>query len=327
MKQKTHTWIGIRAIGLMQQDPGTRGLGRLLAPWVRHCHAGCWLPDMSGFKKGHGMTQNHTFKIKPLPWTAPHFVLDQAGLTAELDQNLALAGHVAAMSSLATAWWARPYKADQPGGQHLPDCLSSLYDTILDLMLIGDDEVDRIVPGTVSYKDYLEPKVQISKEQISTFFFLISHYIADCFMPCHCDGRALAAYSNGIHKQWEQRWDRRIDNEFAKKNLKASAETDQQIIDRAAALDAKLELSFKVPVTYRKSDDIWTTAVHWCRASFALHNEIFPEATYPFGAGACAKFGKHFTDKKKLRQYDAIVLQSAVYAVAGIWKKIWRKFT
>lgn len=329
MKQRGHTWIALRAIGLIQDDTKTQDLAQVLAPWAKYSYIGCWLPDMQKFKKGHGIIGNHTFKNAPYTGkNKSRFVLRKQNLLDALDPNLALHDYISSDSTLGASWWNKPYKAIQKDGEHLPDCLSSLFDTIADMLLLGDPELDALVPGSTGYGNYLDPSCALSKEQVSTFFFMLSHYIADCFMPCHADKRKLAAFlKHGVHEGWERHWDKLVGSYFNKKKLKNTNDTSQQIIDKAKNLDATLGLTFKTPLTWPDTDnDIWETAIIWCRASFAFSCNIFPISKYPYGSQKQPKFKAYFTDVAKLAEYDRIVLQSAVYAVASTWKQIWRKF-
>lgn len=329
MKQIGHTWIALRAIGLIQDDPKTQDLAQILSPWAQHSSIGCWLPDMQKFKKGHGIIGNHTFKNAPYSGkNKSRFVLPKQKLLKGLDPNLSLHGYISSNSTLDSSWWNTPYKAIQKDGEHLPDCLSSLFDTIADMLLLGDPELDALVPGSTGYGDDLDPSCALSKEQVSTFFFMLSHYIADCFMPCHADKRKLAAFEkDGVHEGWEKHWDKLVGSYFKKSKLKKTKDTSQQIIDKAKDLDTTLGLTFKTPLTWSDSDnDIWETAIFWCRASFAFSCDIFPITTYPYDSQEQPLFEDYFTDAVKLAEYDGIVLQSAVYAVASTWKQIWRKF-
>jgi len=329
MKQIGHTWIALRAIGLIQEDPKTQDLARVLAPWAKHSYIGCWLPDMSKFKKGHGIVGNHTFKNAPYRGkNQSRFVVEKKKLLKALDPNLALHQYLGSDSTLSASWWAQPYKAQQKEGEHLPDCLSSLFDTIADMLLLGDRELDALVPGSSGYGDYLDAACALSKEQVATFFFILSHYVADCFMPCHADKRKLAAFERGgVHEGWEKHWDRLIGPYFNKKKLKETSDTSEQILEKARELDDKLGLKFKIPLTWPENDnDIWETAVLWCRASYAFSCDIFPVDQFPYGSRKQPLFKEYFTDASKLADYDRIVLQSAAYAVASSWKQIWRKF-
>lgn len=329
MKQIGHTWIALRAIELIQNDPKTHGLGKVLAPWAKHSYIGCWLPDMPGFKKGHGIVGNHTFKNAPYSGeNRSRFVVSKKKLLTALDPNLALHEFIQTKSTLKADWWRQPYKAVQKDGEHLPDCLSSLFDTIADLLLLGDAPLDELVPGKTGYGAYLDPACSLASEQVSTFFFMISHYIADCFMPCHADKRKLAAFkTGGAHEGWEKHWDKLIGSYFKKTALKKTSDSSEQVVKKSKGLDKTLGLSFETPLTWPKNDnDIWETAIYWCRASFAFNCEIFPVDKYGYKSQKQPRFKEYFTDPSQLAEYDRIVLQSAVYAVASTWKTIWRKF-
>jgi len=329
VKQIGHTWIALRAIGLIQDDPKTKDLARILSPWAKYSYIGCWLPDMQKFKKGHGIIGNHTFKNAPYTGNnQSRFILPKQKLLDVLDPNLALHDYISAISTLNESWWNQPYKAIQKDGEHLPDCLSSLFDTIADMLLLGDPELDSLVPGSTGYGDYLDPACALTKEHVSTFFFMLSHYIADSFMPCHADKRKLSAFAmDGVHEGWEKHWDKLVGAYFQKNRLENTSDTSTQVIEKAKDLDAILGLTFKTPLTWPDTDnDIWETAIFWCRASFAFSCNVFPIEMYPYDSQEQPLFKEYFTDVKKLAEYDRIVLQSAVYAVASTWKQIWRKF-
>lgn len=328
MKQQTHTWIALRALALIKKDPKTRGLAKLLEHQARESYIGCWLPDMISFKKGHGQTEKHTFKMEPYKGdVAKRFVVEKNNLLRKLNRNLELHTFLSNDTTLNKTWWKGSYKADNSGGNHLPDVMDSLFDTILDLMLLGDKEVDKIVPGAINFTEYLTENIIIRKEQISTFYFMLSHYIADCFMPCHCDKRVLGSYKNGkVHKQWEMHLDNKIGSYFSKKNLiKSTAGTDQ-ILMAAEGIDNIFGLSFPSKISFSKKHDVWESAIFFCRASFAFSNILFSKQDYSFTSKKSPKFGEYFSDKTLLKEYDKIILQSAVYSVASIWKKAWRKF-
>ncbi len=328
MKQIGHTWIALRAIGLIEKDRKTKGLAKVLAPWAKHSYIGCWLPDMPGFKKGHGIVGNHTFKNAPYEGNnESRFIISKRKLLKALDPNLELHSYIRNESTLPKSWWDQPYKAKQKDGEHLPDCLASLFDTIADLLLLGDGDLEALVPGTTGYGQHLAPECSLTAAQVSTIFFMMSHYIADCFMPCHADKRKLASFKRGgLHAGWEKHWDNWAGKYFKKTNLNTTNDTSAQVIAKAATLDSKLGLSFNTPLTWPKNkNDIWETAIYWCRASFAFSSEIFPLDKYPYGSRKQPAY-KNFFTKAQLSKYDKIVLQSAVYAVASTWKQIWRKF-
>ena len=97
---------------------------------------------------------------------------------------------------LEDEWWDQPYKADPQPGQHLANRTMSLCTTLTDLLILGDREVAPLVPGRVSFANQLDDEARSSAEQIATYFFNLSHFVADSCQPCHCDARKLAADLN-----------------------------------------------------------------------------------------------------------------------------------
>ena len=45
MNQRTHSWIAVRAIALLEDENTERNLVRLLKPHVRKASVGAWIPD------------------------------------------------------------------------------------------------------------------------------------------------------------------------------------------------------------------------------------------------------------------------------------------
>ena len=92
---------------MIQDDAKTKDLAKVLAPWAKHSYIGCWLPDMSKFKKGHGIIGNHTFKNAPYTGSnKSRFVLRKQKLLNALDTNLALHDFISSASTLDASWWS-----------------------------------------------------------------------------------------------------------------------------------------------------------------------------------------------------------------------------
>ena len=329
MKQKAHTWIALRAIGLLQNDWKTKKLASILSPYARESCIGCWLPDMSSFKKGHGYTNNHTFKCAPYNGENPkRFIVKKNKLLNSIDKNLMLYSYIKNKSTLTSGWWSKPYKAIQSDGDHLPDTISSLCDTIYDMLLLGDSKLEKIIPGKPGYLKFLGNSCALSSQQVSMFFFILSHYVADCFMPCHSDKRKLSSFNNGkIHGYWEKRLDNKIGIYFSKHNILKTKDNPNKIIKKAQDMDDNFGLLFPSEISWGDlKNDIWQTSLMWCRASFAFCCDIFPVSEYPYDSKKTPYFSEILSNNENLGEYEAIILQSAVYAVASVWKKIWSKF-
>ena len=54
MKQRTHTWLAIRAIALLEDSGAAPGLVKLLKPYVNSVAIGSWIPDLADSKRGSG---------------------------------------------------------------------------------------------------------------------------------------------------------------------------------------------------------------------------------------------------------------------------------
>jgi hypothetical protein len=66
MKQATHAWIAVRAMGLIEHDPETAGLFSILRPHIKNAALGAWMPDLADSKLGSGDLDNHVFKMQPV---------------------------------------------------------------------------------------------------------------------------------------------------------------------------------------------------------------------------------------------------------------------
>jgi hypothetical protein len=65
MNQRTHTWLAIRAVALLEDAGAASGLVSMLKPNVQKASVGAWIPDMQDTKKGSGDIDNHVFEYRP----------------------------------------------------------------------------------------------------------------------------------------------------------------------------------------------------------------------------------------------------------------------
>ena len=65
MNQRTHAWIAIRAIKLLEDENQSNKLVKLLKPFTQEASIGAWIPDKRDAKLGGAQTQNHIFKLSP----------------------------------------------------------------------------------------------------------------------------------------------------------------------------------------------------------------------------------------------------------------------
>ena len=169
-------------------------------------------------------------------------------------------------------------------------------------------------------------------------FFMLSHFIADVSMPCHCDARKLAAYAEGLHKELEAYWSREIETGFEKANLlkdtsnlsPAEARADSnKVLQQARAIDDTFDLNFgqvSVP-DLRPGNDVWLEVINLCRASFAVASIIASYQQYPYDSQIRAPFETIFGNgnRQRLKEVSQAVMHDAILNTAIVWKHIWNK--
>ena len=75
MNQRTHAWIAIRAIKLLDDKHQASGLVNILKPFTRKAAIGAWIPDKRDAKLGGARTQNHIFKLGPNTQSGKSFTM------------------------------------------------------------------------------------------------------------------------------------------------------------------------------------------------------------------------------------------------------------
>jgi hypothetical protein len=341
MNQRTHSWIAIRAIALLKDESKEKNLVRLLKPHARKASVGAWIPDQIDAKRGGSVTDNHVLKIKPYTGREKwRFVTEKNELLKRIRKHRKTYDFLRADDILDDQWWAAPYKGDVPKpGQHLPNRAMALSTMMKDLLLMGCREIDRLIPGDVRFAQYMIPETRTQEAAAVMYFFMLSHFIADMCMPCHCDGRKLAGYARGLHKEMEKHWSRKVGTGFEKRNLlqkdlkltPAGARADSsRVLEQARNVDGKFGLNFgqiSIP-DLRRKHDVWLEAVYLCRASFAMASIIAPPQLYPYDdPRARAPFEAVLgdTNSQLLEDVNETVMHDAVLNTAIVWKHIWNK--
>jgi hypothetical protein len=122
MDQKTHAWIALRALKLIEDEGQMKGLVKLLKPQARGAAIGAWLPDDRDAKKGSAATSNHVFKMTPYlkKQNRERFITKKADLLKKLGDDRAIHGFLKDDKTLDAKWWARPYRADVEPRRHSP---------------------------------------------------------------------------------------------------------------------------------------------------------------------------------------------------------------
>ncbi len=338
MKQRTHSWIAIRAIALLSDERKEKNLVKLLKPHARKASVGAWIPDMADAKRAGSGIDNHVLKISPMKRKDKRFVQGKADLCKKLGSRRAMTAYLKKDTTLSASWWGRAYKGrvSKPG-MHLPNRAMGMSTMMRDLLIMGNPTVDALVPGRVGFAKQMHPEARTEDEAVAMFFFMLSHFVADCSMPLHCDARRISGYSAGIHKQWEGKWNTKVGTYFEKKNLLkpdpnlSQLKDSNAVLRKARAVGLKFGLKFGAKNTVpglAKKHDVWLEMINVCRGSFALFNIIAPQKDYPFDNRVKkVKFDTVFAANRPSLEtdMDRLILHDAVLNTAIVWKHIWGK--
>ncbi len=330
MNQQTHAWLAIRALALLDELQEIPALVSMLKPHVKAAAIGAWIPDLQDAKLGSGKIDNHVLKMRPFNGALKdRYVVNKQELCGQLGTYRSMTKFIKQDGTLVDAWWKTPYKANPKPGQHLANRAMALTISLCDLLILGDATVAAAVPGSVSFAAELDSQARSSAEQVATFFFMLSHFVADACMPCHCDARPLAAYNGGLHMELEEHWSDEVGILFAKEKLGQSTASSTEILKMAQDVDLKFSLSFPTAVPALKSGDIWNEMMAICRGSFAIASIIAPPAQFPYDSKNKAPLKTLFAGdagQKALKNLDRILMQDAVLNIAIVWKHVWSRF-
>lgn len=304
---------------------------------------GAWIPDQADAKRGGAGSrqENHILKIAPLAdGRQERFIKRKQDQIGELGTHRMTAQFIESDTSLDNAWWGTPYKGDvDRPGQHLPNRAMALSTTLKDLLLLGNDLIDALLPGAVRFRQYLDRDCCTDEEAAAMYFFMLSHFVADGAMPCHCDNRKLASYGEGVHREWEQHWSKKIGTFFEKEKLlpvesgtgtATSAPRDSEVLDEARQRDGRFGIGFgsnAVPDLIG-GHDVWLEMMQVCRGSFALASIVCSPGQYPYDdEQARARFDQVLGGANEQRRdaLDAVIMHDAVLNTAIVWKHIWNK--
>jgi len=334
MDQRTHAWIAIRAIKLLKDEGQVPRFIEVLKPYAQEASIGAWIPDKRDAKLGGAQTQNHIFKIGlydgPLK---SRFVVTRNKMTKRLGPERLVTGFLNKYTNiLDNVWWRASYKANPSPGRHLANRAMALTINNIDMFILGNPPVQDLVPGRIGFVNKVPMATRCTAGQIAIFFFMLSHFIADAMMPCHCDERDLSDYKNGLHMELEKHWSQKVGTYFNENNLTQPGLNDDDILRQTESIDEKFGINFRNQVPDMNSDDVWEEIVILCRASFAVASIIAPPNQWPYKPAQQTRATYHtlFTQNQQgkdlLAEIDRVIMHDAVLNVAIVWKNIWKRF-
>jgi len=286
---------------------------------------GAWFPDSV---ISDNLTGGHTFKLrKPT---------NEGEILACPEIKNFTPKHLCSLKQLGIDENRLKEKLCIEDGYNLPDRCEALSHAIRDMVLIQD--VER--KGS---------NILFNDDQITLYFLMLSHYLADAHVPPHSDARDFYGPST-IHPDMEGYWDAEIEKyyEFDKKRdvfdydvagvpeLKDEAENEgfknsflykviEELNSRKWVLSHKKDGSIDKDIFGAGNKKIYDYAKAVCYASYLISTDFIPENISP----SEYKEIKILEDpkyKEKLDKLSVCVLADAIDSIAMVWLLTWDKY-
>lgn len=211
----------------------------------------------------------------------------------------------------------------------LPDRCEALSHAIRDMILIQKHELKG---SAIIHND----------NQITLYFLMLSHYLADAHVPPHCDARDFYTPPT-IHPDMEKYWDNEIKKFYRFDKKRKVFDYD---LDGAPEINDKKKKKFKDSYLYevlevlskrkwnpadkkskylgKNNRKIYDYAKAVCFDSYLLSTWFIPEM--PKKDYKKIKILKDDKYKKNLRRMSVHVLADAIDSIALIWLLTWDKY-
>lgn len=180
---------------------------------------------------------------------------------------------------------------------------------------------------------FLESKgnpVSPTNNHIAIRFFILSHYIADCHMPLHCDSRKFSDGAD-IHALIEKDWEDKVleSYELDGPNLRFFYDPQGYPLKKTEInplLKSIEEAIESVPLIYEWPDgsgNAWDYMSNLSHYSYYMAYLMFPDG---FSMSTSTKTFKASETFKKLDEYSYAILFDAIDSIARIWLHAWHRF-
>lgn len=305
MKKYTHAWLAFMAIKRLQFGNIPEDLkadAQSLVKWFHQYRdfviEGSWYPD-DVFKD---MATSHIIKYKPVTNAASR-TFKKLPKTMELLR-------LGKTSSLYG-------KEFEIVGGNLADRCESLSHSIVDCFKMLRTE-ERGCP------------ISPTNNHIAMRFFILSHYIADCHMPLHCDCRSFSSGEN-VHGYMETQWDNQV-----KKSYKVDTDNQRfyydpdgyplqdKVTPLMQAVEADLVNREYVHSWGTGNNNAWDYMSAVSEYSYLMAYRMIPdsydETTLTKAAYKTTEEWAHF------EEYSQYILSDAIDSIARVWLHVWIRY-
>lgn len=317
MKKYSHAWIAFMAIKRLEVIATTedenvikgvsedvRKEAKALVKWFKNYRdfviQGSWYPDevfkdmkTSHIVKYHAVKENPELELGKLPTT--HSIAEMMKKHRDVLDT--------------------PFKFDQ--GNCAERC-EALSHSIVDNFKMLHRE-DRGCP------------IATTGNHIAMRFFILSHYVADCHMPLHCDSRAFSEDANihgDIEKKWEDQIIKSYDIDRDNNRFFYDPKGYPLLLDKATPFVLGIENSLKTKKYSHgwggKNGSTLTYMKAVSQYSFLFATYLVPQE---FTTKQNMTDFMEFTEwGKDFDKYNGMIFMDAIESITRIWLHVWMKY-
>ena len=317
MKKYSHAWLAFMAIKRLEiiasaeNESVVKGINeeiiknaKTLVKWFKDYRdfviEGAWYPD-DVFKD---MSTSHIVKFEP----------DENGAYDSF-RNMPSTHSIAALMKKKSPLYKQKYNIVK--GNCADRCESIAHSIVDNFKMLHKEE--RGCPITTT------------GNHIAMRFFILSHYVADCHMPLHCDNRAFSD-EKGIHGAIEKKWEDQI-----KKSYKIDTDNNRFFYNPEGyplplkptplmqAIEDEISSRHYLHTWGVRNSSTWDYMSGVSQYSYLFSNYLIPrDFSNTQGMDEFmeqTEWGQQFDD------YNKMIFSDAIDSIARIWLHVWMKYT
>lgn len=173
--------------------------------------------------------------------------------------------------------------------------------------------------------------IATSGNHIAMRFFILSHYIADCHMPLHCDSRSFSNEKN-IHGAIEKKWEDYITKAYKidKDNNRFFYDPDGYPLplkesDFTTNVENEIATRKYIHAWGGKNNNVWDFMSAVSQYSYLFSYFLIPKDFS--NTQSMQEFTEETEWGRYFETYSAMIFSDAIDAIARIWLHIWIKYT
>ena len=173
--------------------------------------------------------------------------------------------------------------------------------------------------------------IATSGNHIAMRFFILSHYIADCHMPLHCDSRSFSNEKN-IHGAIEKKWEDYITKAYKidKDNNRFFYDPDGYPLplkenDFTTNVENEIATRKYIHAWSGKNNNVWDFMSAVSQYSYLFSYFLIPRDFS--NTQSMQEFTEETEWGRNFETYSTMIFSDAIDAIARIWLHIWIKYT